>query len=41
MPAAARITIMVQKGQYLTADTPDILTDPGGKQPGKREKQDQ
>jgi len=32
---------VAQKGQYLTADREDILTDPGGKQPGKREKQKQ
>jgi len=30
-----------QKGQNMMADTSDIFTDPEGKQPGKRDKQEQ
>ncbi len=35
------LIILTQKGHDLTADTLDILTDPEGKQPSKREKQKQ
>jgi hypothetical protein len=28
--------LLSQKGQYLTAESPDIFTDPGAKPPGKR-----
>jgi len=32
---------MAQKGQNFTADTREVLMDPGGQLPGKREKQKQ
>jgi hypothetical protein len=32
---------VIQNGQFLPADTPDILADPERKQPGKKEKQKQ